>query len=108
VDAITTLGKAKVGDKTMLDALVPFVDELDQLTSAGMPLAQAWSQAAATATEAADATAALRPLVGRARPLAEKSVGTPDAGAISIALCLRTASDVLNRTTSPTALQETR
>ena len=35
---------------------------------------------------AAEATAELRPQIGRARPLAERSVGTPDAGAISMAL----------------------
>ncbi|WP_146009053.1 DAK2 domain-containing protein, partial [Zhihengliuella halotolerans] len=46
----------------------------------------AWSAAAAAATAAAEATASLRPALGRARPLAEKSVGTPDAGATSLSL----------------------
>ena len=45
--------------------------------------------------DAADATKNLRPRVGRARPLAEKSLGTPDAGAISMALCLRVVGEVL-------------
>jgi dihydroxyacetone kinase len=45
------------------------------------------------ATESARATADLRPKVGRARPLAERSVGTPDAGATSLAMCAHTVAD---------------
>jgi dihydroxyacetone kinase len=95
LDAITALGKAKVRDKTMLDALVPFVDTLDEQTAAGVSLTQAWTTAADVAEQAARATADLRPQVGRARPLAERSVGTPDAGAVSLALCVRIAGAVL-------------
>jgi dihydroxyacetone kinase len=95
LEAITTLGKASVGDKTMLDALVPFVDRLERETAAGAELADAWQQAAADAEQAAQATADLKPKVGRARPLAERSLGTPDAGALSLALCVRTAAAVL-------------
>lgn len=95
LQAIRTLGKAEVGDKTMLDALVPFVTELSARVTAGAALAEAWSAAAATAQQAAEDTAALRPRVGRARPLAERSIGTPDAGAVSLALCARTVGRVL-------------
>ena len=42
------------------------------------------------ATAAAEATAGMRPKVGRARPLAERSVGTADAGATSLAMCAHT------------------
>jgi dihydroxyacetone kinase len=94
--ALQTLGKAKVGDKTMLDALVPFVEDLERRVDDGQPLAEAWSAAAEVSQQAADATAQLRPQVGRARPLAERSVGTPDAGAISLALCLRTVAAILS------------
>jgi dihydroxyacetone kinase len=95
LEAITTLGKASVGDKTMLDALVPFADRLDRETAAGTELAVAWERAAADAEQAALATADLKPKVGRARPLAERSLGTPDAGALSLALSVRTAAAVL-------------
>ncbi|MYW72720.1 DAK2 domain-containing protein, partial [Pseudonocardia sp. SID8383] len=54
-----------------------------------------WTAAAATATTAAGATADLRPRIGRARPLAEKSVGTPDAGATSLGLIVTAVADVL-------------
>jgi dihydroxyacetone kinase len=47
------------------------------------------------ATRAAADTAPLVPRLGRARPLAERSVGTPDAGATSMALCVHTLGPVL-------------
>jgi D-erythrulose 4-kinase len=86
-DALVRLGGAAPGDKTMLDALLPFVDELQRRVAAGEPWQQAWRAAADVATDAARATAELRPKVGRARPLAERSVGTVDAGATSLAMC---------------------
>ncbi|GLB66638.1 dihydroxyacetone kinase family protein [Arthrobacter mangrovi] len=84
--AMTDLGRAVIGDKTLVDALLPFAEELRAAVDAGTALSEAWAAAAGTATEAADATANLKPRLGRARPLAEKSLGTPDAGATSLAL----------------------
>lgn len=84
--AVTTVGKAQLGDKTMVDALIPFADRLTQGVAQGEALTVAWSAACAVATKAAEDTAALVPKIGRARPLAERSVGTPDAGATSLAL----------------------
>jgi D-erythrulose 4-kinase len=92
-DALIRLGGASPGDKTMLDALLPFVDELERRIGDGEPWQQAWAAAADVATEAAEATAEMRPKVGRARPLAERSVGTPDAGATSLAMCARTVAE---------------
>ena len=83
---ITAYGKAEVGDKTMVDALVPFSTELTLGVDAGASLAAAWAAAADAATRSAAATADLLPRVGRARPHAEKSLGTPDPGAHSLAL----------------------
>lgn len=87
-EAIATLGKASLGDKTMLDALWPFVSTLDDAISRREPLGKAWALAASAATKAADETASLSPKIGRARPLASRSIGTPDAGAVSVALIL--------------------
>ena len=95
LQGIVHRGKATVGDKTMVDALVPFADRLADETAAGTDLAVAWQRAADDAETAAQATADLKPKVGRARPLAERSLGTPDAGALSFALCVRTAAAVL-------------
>ena len=97
-EALVRLGGASPGDKTMLDALSPFVEELKKRTDEGEPWPQAWRAAADVATAAARATADMRPKVGRARPLAERSVGTPDAGATSLAMCAHTVADCFTLT----------
>lgn len=84
--AITELGKADPGDKTMVDALLPFRDAFCTALDGGATAGDALAAAAAAAQAAADGTADLRPLKGRARPLAEKSLGHPDPGAVSFAL----------------------
>ncbi|BCL25439.1 dihydroxyacetone kinase family protein [Streptomyces aurantiacus] len=94
-DAVRRLGGAEVGDKTMVDVLVPFADALTEAAAAGDPLTEAWQRAAVTAEKAAAATAGLLPRKGRARPHAEKSLGTPDAGAHSLALITRAVHGVL-------------
>jgi dihydroxyacetone kinase len=94
-DAIVQLGRAQRGDKTLLDALLPFADALDDGVRSGLALADAWSAAAEVARAEAAATAALTPRVGRARPLAAKSVGTPDAGAVSMGMVLTRVGEVL-------------
>ncbi|WIX33465.1 dihydroxyacetone kinase family protein [Salinicola sp. JS01] len=85
---VMEFGKAQLGDKTLVDALVPFSDALNQRIAAGDDLASAWGAATQAAHTAAEETQALKPRLGRARPLAEKSVGTPDPGAISLAMIL--------------------
>ncbi len=92
-DALTSLGGAQPGDKTMLDSWHPFVEQLRAGVDDGQAWLAAWSDAADVAQQAAEDTAELRPKVGRARPLAERSVGTPDAGAISFAICARVVAD---------------
>jgi dihydroxyacetone kinase len=90
LDTVVRLGRANVGDKTMVDALVPYVERLEAAATSGLPPADALALAAEDATTAAEATSALRPALGRARPLAERSLGHPDAGATSLALVLTT------------------
>jgi dihydroxyacetone kinase len=86
LDTVVRLGGAKPGDKTLVDAAVPFVQVLEARTAAGTPLAAAWSAAAQAATEAAAATAGIAARLGRARTHGDRSIGTPDAGAMSFAL----------------------
>ena len=84
-EAVLAFG-AVPGDKTMVDALVPFDEVFTARVAAGDELVDAWSAASAAAQTAADATADLLPRMGRARTHGEDAVGTPDAGAISFAL----------------------
>ena len=93
--AIVRLGRGRVGDKTLVDAFDPFVATLAAEVERGQPLAAAWNAAAVAATRAAEATAQLAPKLGRARPHAARSVGHPDAGAVSLALCARTIGDAI-------------
>jgi dihydroxyacetone kinase len=92
-DALIQLGGASPGDKTMLDAMLPFVEEFQRRVADGESWQDGWRAAADVATESALATADMRPKVGRARPLAERSIGTPDAGATSLAMCAHTVAD---------------
>ena len=95
--AIKNLGKAELGDKTMLDAMLPFLTALSSEVENGKSLISAWETATQVAHQSALATAALSPKIGRARPLAEKSVGTPDAGATSFALIVNAINSELKK-----------
>lgn len=86
--AMMELGGARLGDKTMLDALIPFRDKLSAAAASGKSLQCAWAEAVPVARQAAQDTSRLTAKIGRARPQAARGVGTPDAGAVSLALCL--------------------
>lgn len=96
-ETLVNKSKAKLGDKTMLDTLLPFIDSLNEELGNGKNMAEAWKHASEIAQKCADATAALSPKIGRARPLAERSVGTPDPGAISMALIIKAVEDVISK-----------
>lgn len=101
IDAIVSLGKAELGDKTLVDAVIPFAQELAARVAAGSALGEAFDSAIEAADAAAQATAGLSPKKGRARPLAERSIGTPDPGALSFVLCARAVAKALAATTTP-------
>ena len=94
-DVVQQFGKAQVGDKTMVDALVPFAAALTERVDRGDGLVASWTGAAEQAVAAAAATADLLPRMGRARPHLEKSRGTPDPGAISFGLVVTAIGEVL-------------
>lgn len=85
-DAILRVGGAHPGDKTLVDALVPFVEALRAGHDAGRDLRSAWADAAEAATRAAESTTGMTARLGRARTHGEHSVGHPDPGAVSLAL----------------------
>ena len=94
-ETLVNKSKAKLGDKTMLDTLLPFIDSLDEQLGDGKNMGEAWKLASEIAQKSADATAALSPKIGRARPLAERSIGTQDPGAISMALIINVVGEVI-------------
>ena len=99
-DRIVQLGKAEIGDKTMVDALLPFASTFGRAVADGAEPGRAWQDAAREAAAAAEATADLLPLKGRARPLAEKSLGTADPGATSLAMVFAVMGPHFTTTTS--------
>ena len=61
------LGRAQVGDKTLVDSFAPFAATLSAAVGKGLPLPAAWAEAAGGAKVAADATAQIAPNMGRGR-----------------------------------------
>ena len=102
VDAILRLGGARPGDKTMVDALVPFVEVLES-AAGDQGLLAAWRAAARAAVEAAEATAEISASLGRARTHGDRSVGTPDAGALSFGMLVRAVVGDLSPQDAPAA-----
>ncbi|HEY5821889.1 MAG TPA: dihydroxyacetone kinase family protein [Propionibacteriaceae bacterium] len=99
-EELMAFSKASLGDKTMLDALFPFVDALTAEVEGGASLAAAWTTAAEVCRTAAEETSSLVPKIGRARPLAERSMGTPDPGAVSMGMIVTAIGEVLADTES--------
>jgi dihydroxyacetone kinase/dihydroxyacetone kinase-like protein len=86
VEGIKARGQSDLGDKTLLDSLVPFTDELERRLQAGDPPKAALQAAAATCRAAADATKELVAKRGRAAYTGERSRGSVDAGATAVAV----------------------
>jgi phosphoenolpyruvate---glycerone phosphotransferase subunit DhaL len=86
IAGIQARGSAQVGDKTLLDALVPLADDVERQVATGLSPRSIAECAAQTATRAADATKALEARRGRASYTGERSIGSPDPGAVAIAV----------------------
>jgi dihydroxyacetone kinase-like protein len=95
VDGVAARGKAEPGDKTMLDALRPAVDALDEALAGGAALADALRAAAEAAARGRDATEPMVARKGRASYLGERSAGHVDPGATSATLLLEAAATAL-------------
>lgn len=91
--AISELGGAKPGDRTMLDALDPFVKTLRQAKGGN---ARAAMLAAVEASErGVEATAQMKPKLGRSSYLGNRVLGHPDPGAKAISLWLRAVCEAI-------------
>jgi len=72
---------AVVGDKTLIDALVPCADAWSEAANAGTGFAHAFEAGAKAAVEGAKITEVITARMGRAGTVGERSLGHPDAGA---------------------------
>lgn len=84
IEGIKQRGSTDLGDKTLLDALVPAVDELEAALGEGA--GAALERAAAKARESAEATKGMVAQRGRAAYTGERSRDSVDAGAIGVAV----------------------
>ena len=93
LEGIQAIGSAKVGDKTLLDTLVPAVEAFDTVTAEGRSFAEALDALVAAAETGRDSTIDLVARIGRASRLGERSLGVLDAGATSCAIILKELSE---------------
>ena len=90
--AISELGGAKPGDRSMLDALDPFVKALKNRVG-GKVSREAIMAAVEAAERGVEATARMKPRLGRSSYLGDRVLGCPDPGAKAVAVWLRAASE---------------
>ena len=90
IEGIKQRGNSDLGNKTLLDALVPAVDELEKAMGEGAP--DALARAAATGRQAAEGTKGMLAERGRASYTGERSRDSVDAGAIGVAVMLEEVS----------------
>jgi dihydroxyacetone kinase/dihydroxyacetone kinase-like protein len=86
IEGMKKRGQSDLGDKTLLDAFVPAVDEFERVTAAGKSAAEALSAASIVARQK---TEEIKPWIakrGRASYTGERSCGTYDAGSIAVAM----------------------
>ncbi|TKV71379.1 dihydroxyacetone kinase family protein [Rhizobium sp. AU243] len=86
--AVSELGGAKPGDRTMIDALHPAAEAFRDKLAAGASADVAWRSASAAGIAGAEATTSMKPRLGRASYLGERAIGHPDAGAVAVSIWL--------------------
>lgn len=88
--SIQEIGSASVGDKTLLDALAPAIEELDNSVAEDESFATGLERMAAAGEKGRDSTIDMIANIGRSSRLGERSRGVLDAGATSCSLILST------------------
>ena len=97
LEMMGTLTSAKVGDKTMMDAMIPAIEAMSATVAqnASATLHDVFVAAADAALEGAEKTKEYVAKFGRARNLGERSRGSQDAGATSLALIFKAFADTI-------------
>jgi dihydroxyacetone kinase phosphoprotein-dependent L subunit len=108
IEGIMARGGAKLGDKTLLDALIPVNEVLKSHAASGSDLGTTLKDAAAAADKAIDETRHLEARRGRASQVGERSGNTPDPGIVAIATILQDWCKEYGVERTPTAAELTR
>jgi phosphoenolpyruvate---glycerone phosphotransferase subunit DhaL len=93
---ILDIGKANLGDKTLIDTLSPAVRALEAASKEGKSLPQALADFEAAAQKGMTSTRDMRAKIGRASRLGERTVGHQDAGATSCYFILRSLASAVS------------
>ena len=93
VDAIASISPAKVGDKTLIDTLIPALAAYQKAQAESNSFTEALEAMKIAAIEGRDSTKDMVAKLGRASRLGERSRGVLDAGATSCCLILETFAD---------------
>lgn len=96
-NAIREIGSAEVGDKTLLDSLVPAEKAFNESIKAGKSFADALMDMKTAAVEGRDSTKDMVARVGRASRLGERSKGVLDAGAASCCMILQSMAESVSK-----------
>jgi dihydroxyacetone kinase-like protein len=95
IEAVKKRGRSDVGEKTMLDVLVPVLHVLEAEAASGAAIGQLTAKIRTVTGDALAATGPMRATKGRASFLGDRSIGHLDPGARSSALLIEAICDVL-------------
>jgi phosphoenolpyruvate---glycerone phosphotransferase subunit DhaL len=93
LEGVQARGGAKVGDKTVVDAMAPAAAKAAEV--ADQPLPEAMAAVATAALDGLEASKALIAQFGRAKTMGEACIGFPDAGAMSVTVILSAFNDFI-------------
>jgi len=93
IGGMQKVGGAELGDKTLLDALIPASETMAKDAGNGLDIAAAMKNACDAAAEGAEKTKEMKARKGRATYLGERSIGHPDAGAEAISILFKAVND---------------
>ncbi len=93
IKGMQKVGGAELGDKTLLDALIPAAESMEKDAASGTAIPSAMKNAGEAAASGAEETKKMKARKGRATYLGERSLGHPDAGAEAINVLFKSVND---------------
>lgn len=94
-----------MGDKTLIDALVPCADAWTACAEKDSSLKEAFKEAAKAAVEGAKKTEEIAARMGRAGTVGDRSIGYPDAGAYALGVIFTELSEAMKSSMSPVSMK---
>ncbi len=96
-EGVEQRGKAHLGDKTMLDALIPASQALEKAAAEGNTLSQCMDAALDAARRGAEETTKLRSKAGRSEWMGDRTIGVKDAGATAMVMLIEAATQYIKQ-----------